>query len=433
MQAVIMAGGKGTRLRGVTGDALPKPMAPVAGRPILEWQLDALRRNGVTRAVMVVGYLGDVIRRHFGDGGAFGMEISYFTEETPLGTAGALPLLRERLEEDFLLVFGDVIFEIDLARMLRFHREKRADATLFVHPNAHPFDSDLVLRQADGRVIGMYGKNEERDFWYDNCVNAGFYLIRRSLLAGMAGGARADLERDVLLPCIRQGGAVYAYSSPEYIKDVGTPQRIEAAARELESGLVRARCLTRPQRCIFLDRDGTVNRYRGLVSREEEFELEDCAARAIGQINRSGWLAIVVTNQPVVARGLCGVEDVERIHNKMKTLLGREGAYLDDVRFCPHHPDRGYPEENPAYKIPCACRKPDVGMLRACAEAYNIDLAQSWMVGDTTVDLQTGRNAGTRTALVQTGLAGSDKKYAGNADLTARDLFEAVKKILEMG
>lgn len=433
MQAVIMAGGKGTRLRGVTGDALPKPMAPVAGRPILEWQIEALRQNGVTELVLVVGYLGEVIRRHFGDGRDFGVRISYFTEETPLGTAGALPLLRERLEEDFLLVFGDVIFEIDLERMLRFHREKRADATLFVHPNTHPFDSDLVLRGADGRVTGMYPKNEKRDFWYDNCVNAGFYVISQRLLAGLSGGEKADLERDVLLPAIRRGGAVYAYSSPEYIKDVGTPQRIEAAARELESGFVRARCLKRPQRCIFLDRDGTVSQYRGLVSREEELELEECAARAIRRINESGRLAVMVTNQPVVARGLCGIEDVERIHNKMKTLLGREGAYLDDVRFCPHHPDKGYPEENPAYKIPCACRKPGTGMLRACAEAYHIDLAQSWIIGDTTVDLQTGRNAGMRTALVKTGLGGGDKKYEAAADITARDLLQAVDMILEMG
>lgn len=317
--------------------------------------------------------------------------------------------------------------------MLRFHREKRADATLFVHPNTHPFDSDLVLRGADGRVTGMYPKNEKRDFWYDNCVNAGFYVISRRLLAGLSGGEKADLERDVLLPAIRRGGAVYAYSSPEYIKDVGTPQRIEAAARELESGFVQARCLKRPQRCIFLDRDGTVSQYRGLVSREEELELEECAARAIRRINESGRLAVMVTNQPVVARGLCGIEDVERIHNKMKTLLGREGAYLDDVRFCPHHPDRGYPEENPAYKIPCACRKPGTGMLRACAEAYHIDLAQSWIIGDTTVDLQTGRNAGMRTALVKTGLGGGDKKYEAAADITARDLLQAVDMILEMG
>ncbi len=366
----------------------------------------------------------------FGDGSAFGVRISYFTEETPLGTAGALPLLRDRLEEDFLLVFGDVIFEIDLARMQRFHREKQADATLFVHPNTHPFDSDVILKDAQGRIEGMYFKNTARDFWYDNCVNAGFYLLNRRIVEQLPRGEKADLERDLLLPLVRQGKAVYAYASPEYIKDVGTPQRIADAARELERGFVQARCLNRPQRCIFLDRDGTVNRYKGLLCKEEDLELEESAVEAIRCINQAGWLAIVVTNQPVVARGMCGIDDVERIHNKMKTLLGREGVYLDDVRFCPHHPDKGFPEENPAYKIPCTCRKPDIGMLRDCAEAYHIDLAQSWMVGDTTVDLETGRNAGTHTALVQTGLAGKDGKYSAEAEITAPDLLRAVEQIL---
>ena len=185
------------------------------------------------------------------------------------------------------------------------------------------------------------------------------------------------------------------------------------------------------QRAIFLDRDGTVNRKNGLVWKEEQFELEDGVVEAIREINRSGYLAILVTNQPVVARGLCSVEDVENIHKKLETLLGREGVYLDDIRFCPHHPDKGYPEENPTYKIPCHCRKPDIGMLEECAERYNIDLGKSWMVGDTTMDIQTGKNAGTRTALVLTGDAGKDGKYSATPDLVCKDLGQAVKMILE--
>ena len=160
-----------------------------------------------------------------------------------------------------------------------------------------------------------------------------------------------------------------------------------------------------------------------------EFELIDGVSKAIKKMNESGYLTIVVTNQPVVARGLCQIEDVERIHRKMETLLGQEGVYLDDICYCPHHPDKGYPEENPAYKIPCHCRKPDIGMLEDCVRKYNIDLAASWVVGDTTVDIQTGKNAGTKTALVLTGDAGKDGKYHVQPDLVARDLLEAIKEI----
>lgn len=430
MQAVIMAGGKGTRLRSITNDEIPKPMAPIAGKPILQWQIECLRRSGVTDILLIIGYLGEKIEAYFGSGADFGVRIDYFREEQPLGTAGALAEVADRLEEDFLLVFGDTIFDISIPRMMAFHREKQAEATLFVHPNSHPFDSDIVLRDETQRVCGFLSKHDTRTDWYDNCVNAGFYIVNKRLCGRIVRGEKTDLEKQVLRPLARQGGAVYAYLSPEYIKDVGTPERITAAAGELERGVVAARNLEKKQKCVFLDRDGTVNQYRGLISTPEQLELEPCAAEAIRLLNRSGYLAVVVTNQPVVARGMCSVEDVENIHRKLSTLLGQEGAYLDGIVFCPHHPDKGYPEENPAYKIPCRCRKPDIGMLTACAERFNIDLAQSWMVGDTTVDLQTGLNAGTHTALVLTGEAGRDGKYDVQPQRTGADLLDVVKQII---
>lgn len=430
MQAVIMAGGKGTRLRSITNDEIPKPMAPIAGKPILQWQIECLRRSGVTDILLIIGYLGEKIEAYFGSGADFGVRIDYFREEQPLGTAGALAEVADRLEEDFLLVFGDTIFDISIPRMMAFHREKQAEATLFVHPNSHPFDSDIVLRDETQRVCGFLSKHDTRTDWYDNCVNAGFYIVNKRLCGRIVRGEKTDLEKQVLWPLARQGGAVYAYLSPEYIKDVGTPERITAAAGELERGVVAARNLEKKQKCVFLDRDGTVNQYRGLISTPEQLELEPCAAEAIRLLNRSGYLAVVVTNQPVVARGMCSVEDVENIHRKLSTLLGQEGAYLDGIAFCPHHPDKGYPEENPAYKIPCRCRKPDIGMLTACAERFNIDLAQSWMVGDTTVDLQTGLNAGTHTALVLTGEAGRDGKYDVQPQCTGADLLDVVKQII---
>lgn len=427
-----MAGGKGTRLRAITNDEVPKPMAPVAGKPILQWQVECLREQGVTDLVLVTGHLGEKIQEFFGDGKRFGVHIRYIQETVPLGTAGALSMLPPLLKEElFFLVFGDVLFDIDLARMMEFHREKKAKATLFVHPNSHPFDSDLVVCGDAGKVQRFDPKHDTRTGWYHNCVNAGAYVLAKAICEKVPIATKMDLEKELLAGMIRAGETVYAYRSSEYIKDVGTVERITAAEKELKSGYITKRSLRERQRAIFLDRDGTVNRKNGLIYREEQFELEDGVIEAIRRINRSGYLAILVTNQPVVARGLCSIEDVENIHKKLETLLGREGVYLDDIRFCPHHPDKGYPEEAPAYKIPCHCRKPDIGMIEACAERYNIDLANSWMVGDTTVDIQTGENAGTRTALVLTGDAGRDGKYKVTPDLVCDDLGQAVQRILE--
>lgn len=431
MQAVIMAGGKGTRLLSLTKDEIPKPMTPVCGKPILQWQIERLKENGITDIVLIIGHLGHKIQEFFGDGSEMGVQIRYIEETIPLGTAGAFYYLRPLLSGNlFFLVFGDVLFDIDLERMVLFHEAKKSKATLFVHPNTHPFDSDLVVTDEDERILKFDAKNSIRNYWYDNCVNAGLYLFDATICDLVVEPVKTDLEKQLLTDMIYRGDDVYAYRSPEYIKDVGTVERIQIAEKELASGYIAARNLRRVQKAIFLDRDGTINKKNGLVYEEDQFDLEDCAVEAIRKINNSGYLAIVITNQPVVARGLCEIKDVERIHNKMKTLLGREGVFLDEVCFCPHHPDKGYPEENPKYKIPCHCRKPDIGMIRECATRFHIDLAQSWMIGDTTVDIRTGKNAGTHTALVLTGDAGKDGKYSDTPDIVCADLLEAVNKLV---
>ena len=271
-----------------------------------------------------------------------------------------------------------------------------------------------------------------RDYWYKNCVNAGIFVFEKKICDYVPEPVKRNLENDVIKGMLEAGEPIYGYCSPEYVKDVGTVDRVNQTLADIERGVIAGKCLRNKQRCIFMDRDGTINQYKGLVYKEEDFTLEGCAVDAIRKINQSGRLGIVITNQPVVARGLCEIEDVENIHKKMETLLGKEGVFLDDVFYCPHHPDKGYPEENPAYKIPCECRKPKTGMIREAAERYNIDLAGSWMIGDTTMDIQTGINAGMRTALVLTGEAGNDKKYDVKPDLVCRNLLDAVEKILQM-
>lgn len=432
MQAVIMAGGKGTRLAALTKDEIPKPMVLLAGKPLLLWQVERLRDSGITEIIMVTGHLGGKIREYFEDGSRFGVHVRYYEEKEPLGTAGSFFYIKDMLEDGpFLMMSGDLFFDIDFGRMIRFHREKHAAATLFVHPNGHPFDSDLVVLDGDSRVVKFDSKhNAPRNYWYANCVNAGIFVFEKGICARVPAPVKTNLENDVIKGMIEAGEPVYGYLSPEYVKDVGTVERIEQTFADIGRGITAQKSLKNRQKCIFMDRDGTLNRYRGLIYKEDDFELEECAAEAVRRINRSGWLGIVVTNQPVVARGLCGIGDVETIHRKMATLLGREGVYLDDVMFCPHHPDKGYPEENPAYKIPCECRKPKTGMIMTAAERYNIDIGRSWIVGDTTMDIQTGVNAGLKTALVLTGEAGKDKKYDVKPDLVCRDLLEAVERIL---
>jgi len=334
-------------------------------------------------------------------------------------------------DEYFLLVYGDVIFDIDISRMEAFHKQKKAAATLFVHPNSHPFDSDLVVLDNDSRIIGHDSKKNIRSYWYENMVNAGFYIISKDICKGIPKTGKIDLEKDILFKNCGKDSDIYGYVSSEYIKDAGTVDRIRRVEADLGSGVVAAKNLSKPQKCVFLDRDGVLNKFVGLLSDIDKLELEDTAAEAVAMLNTSEYLAIVITNQPVVARGLCSIEDVDEIHKKLQTLLGRQHVYLDDLLYCPHHPDKGYPEENPDYKIDCECRKPKPGMLLTAEVKHNIDLAKSWFIGDTTVDIKTGKDAGMKTVLVKTGEAGRDGKYAVSADHVADNVLDAVEYILK--
>ena len=430
--AVIMAGGKGSRLLSITNDEIPKPMVPVDGKPLLEYQVEKLKSYGIKKIVMIVGHLGEKIVDHFKDGKDFGVEIDYIFEKEPLGTAGAFYYLKDKIDaKDFMLVFGDIFFDMDFDRMEDFHFKNSALTTLLAHPNGHPYDSDLIQTDDTGRVIGFDSKHNVRDYWYDNMVNAGMYIINKRLLDLVKEPVKTDFEKDILANQVKLGANIYAYHTPEYVKDVGTVDRINATVEELKSGLIQSKNLKNKQIAIFLDRDGTMNVSKGFISKADDLELIPGTIDAIKAINKSGALAIVITNQPVIARGECSFEELHNIHNKLKTLLGEKGAFVDDIFYCPHHPDKGFEGEVPELKFDCECRKPKTGMIEEAVKKYNIDLSKSYMVGDSTMDLETARNAGIKSVLVNTGFAGNDGKYDRSCDIEADNLFDAVEKIIK--
>jgi len=430
MKAVIMAGGKGTRLKEITKDEIPKPMAKILDKPILEYQIEVLRENNVLELIIVIGHLGNKIKKYFKDGRDFGVNITYIEEKEPLGTAGAFYYLKEYIKEDFILLFGDLIFDIYLKRMIEFHEKKASFATLFVHPNSHPYDSDIVLLDEDNKIVGFDSKNNIRNYFYDNCVNAGIYIISNKLLNKIDKLQKIDLEKDILSKEIEKEN-MYGYYSSEYVKDVGTVERINKTSEDIQNNILKKKNLKNRQKCIFLDRDGTINIHKGLITNPQEIELEKYVAEAIRKINSSEFITVVITNQPQVARGLCSLKDIENINKRLKTLLGENGVYVEDVYFCPHHPDKGYPEENKDYKIKCKCRKPDIELIEKAKLKYNIDLENSWFIGDTTIDIQTGINANMNTILLNTGEAGRDGKYNVKPDYVCNNILDAVNIIID--
>ncbi len=414
MKAVIMAGGKGTRIAQLVSD-IPKPMIRICGKPILQWELECLAQNGIKDITLVIGHLGHFIRDYFADGTAFGVSIRYYEETEPLGTAGALYRLNG-LDEDFLLLNGDTLFDIDFSRFISFHRDHHALASLMTHPNSHPYDSALIETEilppseeggmpSDSKKVIRWLNKEDDRLYYHNRVNAGIQIISPALLAQAETtlspekrGGKLDLDRDILKPAV-SSGKIYAYDSSEYVKDMGTPDRFRQVEADIAQGLVRSRNLMQPQKAIFLDRDGTINRSAGFLKNIDDMELLPSAADAIRKINESGYLAIIVTNQPQIARGELTFAELRKIHDKLETLLGKEGAYVDAIYFCPHHPDSGFPGERIAYKKACACRKPETGLLLQATEAFHIDLSASFMIGDSWRDKEVGERAGCKGSI----------------------------------
>lgn len=426
MQAVIMAGGKGKRLRPLT-EKLPKPLLPINGKPLLDCLVRHCARNGVDNIIVCTGYMADKVAEHI-DNQGYGVFIRESRETAPLGTAGPLLPIKDKLEDEFFVLYGDVYTTVDLRKMLEFHRQKKGDATLLLHTSSHPEDSTVVTVDGNSRITNFADKPSREWKQHGNLTSAAIYVLNRNAVNFIAAGEEVDFAKDVFPRMLREGRKLYGYVSEEYTKDMGTMERykeVEAYddAAEKEGKRIAA----------FLDRDGVINEEVDLLKKKEQLKLIPGAAEGIRLLNKKGILAVVVTNQPVVARNLVTEEQLLQMHRKLKEMLEGKGAVIDALYYCPHHPEKNHPEaNNPKYRRECSCRKPNTGMIEEAAKTFKIDTKNSYVVGDKTSDAQLGKNAGCTTILVSTGYGGKDGKHTIKADYNCSNLREACRLIVKL-
>lgn len=426
----ILAGGQGTRLASRT-DGLPKPMVPVAGKPVLQHQIELCARNGFTDIALLVQHRHEKIAEYFRDGSALAVNLLYIIEEEPRGTAGALRDALNSLADRFLVLYGDTFLDVDLRKLWRTHEASGAAGTLFLHPNDHPQDSDIVDLDDNGFVRGILSYPHPQAREVRNLVNAALYVLERAGLEDVTPTfGKADIAKHMFPRMLDIGRSLYGYVSTEYVKDMGTPERLDKVELDFLNGVPERLSGRQPRTAVFLDRDGTIIREVTRLKSVDEVELLPGVASSIRRLNCSGTLAVVVTNQPVVARGDVSFEGLNRIHARLDCLLGSAGAFLDGLYFCPHHPDRGFPGEVPELKRACDCRKPEPGLIDQACRNLGIGRQSSWMVGDMTSDVEAGRRAGLRTILLRSGHAGADAKHVVRPDYIANNLADAVEWVL---
>ena len=407
-------------------------MTPIAGKPLLQWQIESLARSGARFILVVCSKEASDIQDTFGDGSKFGLKISYVLEERSSGTGGAMYYAAKTFKESFVFLEGDVLLDVDFDAFLKAHKKHDAIITALARPVPCHEASDMLIARENGKILKLLPGGEKREEYYENLSYGGVYAVSKFFLetfVDMEEPIEMDFADDLFAPSVAVEGA-YAYRSAEYVRrlDEGNQKELEEA---VEKGVMFSRNRRSVKRAIFLDRDGVLNIFGNFVTKPEMLNLKDDAADALKKINASTYLAVCITNQPVVARGETTVETLTEIHYRLQDPLGAGGAYLDGLYYCPHHPDKGFPGEVPELKIDCDCRKPKIGLLIRAKKDFNIDLASSWFVGDTHQDVQTGINAGCRTILITSGDPNPSAKYKeAEPDYTCENLAEAVDIIL---
>jgi len=406
--AIIVAGGLGTRAREMTGDDLPKALMPVAGVPIIERQILALVEQGFSKIVILAGHLGHLIQAFVSAKLILeNVEIIVHIESSALGTAGAVISAKHLYDayEQLVIVFGDLLFDLDFSNLLSKQKESKAAAAIVCRPNDHPKESDVVQIDDDSFITNLLSKKNRTAGEYRNLVPTGIYSVSRSEIDAYQTNEKLDFFQDLFPALLKQGKRLVAVTTAPYICDVGTVSGRNAAEQDLASGRVQRMHTGILRPTVFFDVDGVLNEeIPGVgITSASEVRMIPGAGAALRRLNEIGVLAVGITNRPQLAKGQVTREGLEQIFSRLEMRLAEEKGYLDKIYFCPHHPEAGHEGEITALKVRCNCRKPDIGLLTRAMQELPVDPKHSSMIGDSWRDISVAKKKGIYAYGVRTG------------------------------
>jgi len=374
-QTIILAGGIGTRLRPLTNN-LPKPMIPINRKPFLEYLIDLLKENGIEEVVLLLGYLPEKIKEYFGNGSKFGINIKYSIGDVSFETGKRIKNAEELLDDNFLLMYCDNYWPLNLKKLVKYHDNHNVLATVTIYTNKDNFTKSNMEVDNQGYVI-LYDKSrKEKNL---SGVDIGFFIINKKILELMPD-TNFSFEKEILPKLIKKK-QLAGYLTEHRYYSIGNIERLPVTEKYLQ-----------PKKVIFLDRDGVINEKppkADYVKNWNEFEFLPGAIEALKILTQNGYEIYIISNQAGIARGIMTEDDLKEIHEKMKKELDNIGAKVSGIYYCPHGWDDG-----------CECRKPKPGMFFQAAREHHIDLTKAVFIGDDERDIQAGNSAGCKTILV---------------------------------
>lgn len=425
---VIVCGGVGSRLTSA-GILTPKSLLKIGPDTLIFSQINNFYKFGIYNFYFLLGNGAQDIISHLKiiHSQFPNANFEYITDKKFRGTAGGILENLELLPEKFFVLYGDIYINIDIPNMLsRINVD--FDFVFIYRPTDHPFDSNLLRIDEHGKVLEILEKghfNQETD---SRKANVGLMVCNRRVFREKieVTNGQIDLEKDIITKNFKKL-SVFGLKLIGYARDIGTSERLNRTKTDIKLGIDSIS----KSGIVFLDRDGTINRDIGFFSKPHDFEFLPGTIEAVKLLNLSNFYTVVVTNQSAIARNISSYDEVLEIHYHINRELSKSEAYIDNFYFCPHHPDIGYPEENPYFKRKCECRKPNPGMIFNALLDYEINPELCWLVGDSLRDIDAANRANVKSILISQDTEINETKNNFNLpDYRSDDLLSSIKRIL---
>jgi histidinol-phosphate phosphatase family protein len=374
-QAVILAGGRGTRLRPLT-DTVPKPMILMNGKPFLEYLVELLKENGICEIVLLLGYLPEKIIDHFKDGSRFGVKITYSISDVSDDTGTRIKKAENLLHDHFLLMYCDNYLPFNLKKLVEFYEKQKTLASVTVYANKDGITKNNTFVDESGLVLTYDRTRQQKNL---NGVDVGFFVLNKKITEWMP---KENFSfQDTIIPKLIKQHQLSGFFINNRYYSIGSLERLPLTEQFLQ-----------PKKVIFLDRDGVINKKppkAKYVKNWSEFEFLPGAVEALALLTKRGYDIYLISNQAGIARGVMTEQDLETINKNLQKELELHGAHINGFYYCPH-----------GWNDNCECRKPKPGMLLQAAREHHLDLTKTFFIGDDERDVEAGNAAGCKTILV---------------------------------